>query len=275
MRVAEWLAMATLRLESAGVDSPKLDAQVLLAHVFRRDRGWLLAHPEAEVNEAAAEGLLQRREAREPLPHLLGEREFYGRMFWVNRHVLIPRPETELLVELAVDRAQQGDRVLDLGTGSGCIAISVALERPDLEVIGSDVSPAALEVAERNQERHGANVRWVESDLAHRLQGGFDWVLSNPPYIGPEEPLMPEVAQYEPALALYAEQGGLALYRRIALEFRDRVRSGLLLEVGYRQAATVATLFAEAGWHWVATHRDLAGIDRMVELSPPPLRPAP
>lgn len=265
--VREWLRVAELRLQVAGVDAPRLEAQVLAAHVLRVGRAWLFAHPEAEFPSLAGESVLQRRERGEPLAYIVGRREFYGLEFRVTPAVLIPRQDTEILVEAALRYGGPSARVLDIGTGSGAIAVSLKLTRPGWDVVGVDISEDALEIARENASRLGAEVEFVLSDLGVALAGRtFDLIVTNPPYIGHDEPLAHEVRGYEPALALFADEDGYAVYRRLAEEVGDLLAPDgrLLMEVGYRQAAQVGSLFVARGWTLVETIPDLAGIARVV-----------
>ena len=264
MRLDEWLRNATTRLDLAGIDSARLEAQVLAAHVLRVDRSWLLAHPDHDFNDLAGEGLLQRREAREPLAYLTGYREFRGLEFNVDPSVLIPRHETEELVEAALEAP--GGTVLDLGTGSGILAITLKLERPDWDVTAVDVSPEALATASANARFHGAGVRFVLSDAFGALLGeSFDLIVSNPPYIGDDETLPPEVREHEPARALFSGPTGLEFYARLANEAPAHLEDGglLLLEIGHRQADAVRAIFEGAGWRHETTRRDLSGVERV------------
>ena len=273
MRLDEWLRHATTRLDLAGVESPRLEAQVLAAHVLRVDRSWLLAHPEHEFYDLAGEGLLQRREAGEPLAYLVGHREFRGRAFGVDPSVLIPRHETEELVEeaLAGLPPEEARSVLDLGTGSGILAVTLKLERPQWEVTAVDVSPEALATASANARFHRAAVRFVLSDGFQALLGeSFDLIVSNPPYIGDDEPLASEVRDWEPSVALFSGPTGLEFYARLANEAAGYLSDGglLLLEVGHTQAAAVVAMFEGAGWHHETTRRDLSGVERVVGFRP-------
>lgn len=278
MRLDEWLRMAESRLK---VDSPSLEAQLLAAHVLRVDRAWLHAHPEGEINELAAEALLQRREGGEPLAYILGWREFYGRQFGVDSSVLIPRHETEILVEAALalgprkahpngsdSRPDGGEwSVLDLGTGSGILAVTLKLERPHWTVTGVDVSPEALATASANSRFLDAQVRWIVSDgFAALLGETFDMIVSNPPYIGPDEPLPPEIHEFEPYVALFAENKGLAFYEYLAEHAPAHLSDNglLMMEVGHTQAETVTKLFESFGWSHVETRQDLSGVERVV-----------
>jgi release factor glutamine methyltransferase len=268
MTVGEWLRHAEGRL--AAVESPRLEAQLLAGHVLLVERSWLLAHPEAEFPELAGEGLLQRREGQEPLAYILGRREFYGREFRVRPGVLIPRQDTEILLEAALE-ATDAKRALDIGAGSGILAISLKLERPAMDVTGVDVSPQALEIAAENAEALGADIRLLRSDGFSELEGvKFDLIVSNPPYIADSEELMGEVRQYEPAQALFSGPTGLEFYERLARESGEYLAPGgrLLLEVGHTQAAAVRALFEAEGWRWRETRKDLSGIERVVAFEP-------
>lgn len=263
MTVADFLALAPRRLATVS-GSPALEAQMLAAHALRTERAFILAHPEAELPELAMEALLQRREAGEPLAYILGWREFYGRRFSVRPGVLIPRQETETVVEACL-RLEGVRTVLDVGTGSGCIAVTLALERPDWQVLAGDVSEAALEVARENAEALGANVEFRRSDLFEAFAGEkFDAIVSNPPYVAREEELPHEVRAYEPEQALYADEAGTALYRRLAEEAPAHLNSGgrLALELGHRSLAPVSKILESRGWRVEAVLKDLSGVDR-------------
>lgn len=272
MRLDDWLRQAESRLGQCGISSPRLEAQMLARHVLRVDRCWLLTHPEHEFNELAGETLLQRREAQEPLAYILGHREFFGRSFHVSPAVLIPRHETEVLIETALAHGRKDANVLDIGTGSGCIAITLERERPDWTVTAVDISPAALSVARRNAEDLGSDVRFLHSDGFTELLGeSFDLIVSNPPYIGRGEPLDTEVVDHEPHLALFSGDTGLEFYQRLSVEAPAYLSDGglLMLEVGYRQAKEVRDLFESAGWEHVETVEDLDRTPRVVMFRHP------
>jgi release factor glutamine methyltransferase len=265
----EWIRQAEARLNQAGVDSARLEAQILAASVFGKDRAWVLTHPEEPVDEPALEALLARREAREPLAYILGHREFFSRPFKVTPAVLIPRQETETLVEWILDSIDEGPaKVLDLATGSGCIGITLALENPQWKVTLSDVSPEAAEVARHNAKTLKASCKVVESDLFVSVPGPWDVIVSNPPYIAQGEIFQPEVRDFEPELALYAEEGGLALYRRILMESVPCLSEGgvLVLELGDGRAEGCRRLAEELGWHELEVMSDLMGIERALAL---------
>jgi len=257
--------VATLLKTSA---LPLLEARALLAHVLARTREALVAHPELEVGAAAArrfEQLAARCRAGEPLAYLLGVRDFYGRWFAVNSAVLVPRPETELLVQLALDSARTlfAPNVLDLGTGSGCIAISLALDVAQAEVFGTDISPAALDVARTNATNLVARVAFIESDWYMGIRGHFDVIVSNPPYVAQGDTHLAAL-KYEPEIALIAGDG-LSCLRRIIAGAPAHLSTGgwLLVEHGYDQAQAVRELFAHAGFDSIQTAQDDAGIERV------------
>lgn len=250
-----------------------LDAQVLLAHVVRRARSWLVAHrDDALRNEEAIAffALARRRRNGEPVAYLVGRREFWGLSLQVNPAVLVPRPETETLVQLALEwlPADRPVRVLDLGTGSGAIALAIARERPHAQVIAVDSSPGALAVARANAGALGLrNVTLLESDwFASVDDEPFDLVASNPPYVAANDPhLATDDVRFEPLAALVAGADGLDALRAIVLASLPRLVPGgaLLLEHGYDQAAAVRLLLEDAGYDEVTARRDLAGISRI------------
>lgn len=267
MTVAQWTRSAEVRL-AAVTTSARLEAQLLATHVLGVSRTSVLAHPEVEFPDLAGESLLQRREAGEPLAYILGRREFFGREFIVRPGVLIPRQDTETLVEvaLALDLPREA-RVIEVGVGSGCVAATLALERPSWRVKGSDISPVALGIAGENATRLGATVELREGDLLAPFAGEtFDLVISNPPYIDPSESLAHEVRGWEPSEALFAGEGGLLFYRRLAEETPTSLASGgwLAVEVGYTQAAQVIDLLAQGEWVTIDSTPDLSGIERVV-----------
>lgn len=269
MRVDEWMRMASSRLAASGSQEFGTESQILAGHILLRDRAWVLAHPEAEIDELPGESLLTRRESGEPLAYILGYREFYGRRFAVRPGVLIPRQETEVLVETALAGLAKGGPVLDIGVGSGAIAITLKLERPDTAVTGVDISPKALEIARENAENLGADVRFFESDLFQAVEGEkFDLVVSNPPYVAKGDVLPREVSDFEPAQALFADDDGLAIYKRLAGEGKHRCAK-MIVELGAGQAPAVRGLFEKEGWTMEKIVPDLAGIDRVAVFLAP------
>lgn len=248
----------------------RFDAQVLLLHVLQKNRAWLIAHDDESATDeqsVAFEALAARRCAGEPVAYLLGSREFYGREFAVSPAVLIPRPDTELLVELALKRAPQNGKVIDLGTGSGCIPITLKLERPDLSVSALDLSSDALAVARGNAQALGADVRLLESDWFSAVAGQvFDLIVSNPPYIHAEdEHLHQGDLRFEPTGALTDGHDGLQHLRAIitAAPAYLQPEAWLLLEHGWDQGAACRELLLQAGFTDVQTWQDLGQNDRV------------
>lgn len=258
-------------LDSAGIDTAQLDADLLLAEVLHLDRGSLIARTErvlTEDEQAAFSGLVERRRKREPLAYITGRKGFRRIELNVNRHVLVPRPDTEVLV--AVAKVARPCAVLDVATGSGAVALALADELPDATVTASDISPQALAVARENAGALGlaARMSFVESDLLDQIDGRFDCVTANLPYVAQTEweILQPEITGYEPKIALVGGTDGLDLVRKIIPQASDHLNPGamLALEVGEGQARRVAELMADAGYRDVERHADLAGIDRVV-----------
>jgi release factor glutamine methyltransferase len=257
--VREALDSAVIALQAAGVDTPRLDAEVLLADVLGADRAALIAHPARELEPAETrrfQDAARRRVQREPVAYITGRRGFRGIELMVDARVLVPRPETEHVVEAALE-LPRGARVVDVGTGSGAIALALKAERPDLEVAGTDADGAALDVARANAARLGLAVTFVHGDLLAGLEA--EAVVSNPPYVADGERLMPDVARWEPRGALFAGADGLAVIRRLVAAAAGA--RFLALEVGAGQADAVAELMT--GYD-VQKVRDLAGIERVV-----------
>lgn len=266
LTVAAALTEAAARLREAGCESPRLDAELLLAEVLGVGRERLVldrAAPLSASHALAFGTLIDRRAAREPVAYILGRREFRYLTLSVDPRVLVPRPETELLVEVGLG-LPAGSRVADVGTGSGAVALALASERPDLSVTGTDISADALAVARGNAARLGLPARFLESDL---LAAGapFDAVLANLPYVAEGASLGPEITRYEPAGALFAGPDGLSLVRRLVAQIAGAPEvMTLALEIGAEQAAAVSELLRAAGFGAVEVRRDLAGLDRVV-----------
>lgn len=248
---------------------PALESRALLCHVLGVSREHLVAHPDMPLTDAQRARFAQaagERLAGMPLAYLIGRQDFYGHRFDVGPAVLVPRPDTELLVEtaLATLATRTGARVLELGTGSGCIAISLALARPDLWIVATDRSVAALQMARGNQDRLGSGVHFVAADWLAPLAGHFDLIVSNPPYIAAGDAHLAAL-RFEPATALTSGADGLDDLRRITREAMARLAPGgqLLLEHGYDQGESVRQLLAAAGFRAVRTLRDLAGHERV------------
>jgi release factor glutamine methyltransferase len=265
------LQAAAARTRDPNLDA-RLDAQVLLAHVLGITRGRLLSHPETFCDAAQTHHygeLLARRAAGEPLAYLLGHREFWSLRLAVGPAVLVPRPETELLVERALVRGPaNAGRVADLGTGSGAVALALASERPLWQVVATDISPAALELASRNAAALGlARVEFRLGDWYAAIAGElFDLLVSNPPYVAAADPAL-ALLQHEPQLALTPGADALASLRTLAAGAAPHLALGgwLMLEHGAGQAAAVRAALVLAGFRHVTSHRDLAGHERMTE----------
>jgi release factor glutamine methyltransferase len=271
--VRQALDRATLELAASSL-KPRPDAELLLMHVLGWDRAALLTRPERELSEAEMlqyQALLTRRCAAEPMQYITGVQEFFGLDFKVTRDVLIPRAETELVVEALLHRVDRVDRdqrlrIADVGTGSGAIAIALAIALPNSQITAIDLSAPALEVARENAERHGVEerVRFLRADL---LEGStprsFDAVVSNPPYIADGEVLEAQVRDYEPAAALYAGPTGLEVYERLIPQAREMLTPGgwLILEIGYEQRDALGLLLSE--WADLSFEEDLQGIPRV------------
>lgn len=273
--IAAVLKWATEDFRGRGIENPRLDAEVLLARALGASRTQLVidfSKPLAPDELARFREMVKRRRAREPVAYILGEREFYGRVFCVDARVLIPRPDTETLVEVALARTRWlslSTRGLDLCTGSGCVALTLARERPTTSVVGVDASEGAVAVAEENALRLGAhNARFVVCDLYGELPGDFDLITANPPYIPSAEVLglSPDIEKFEPKLALDGGADGLAVALRIIEGAPAHLAPGgvLAMEVGAGQANHVAEAMAARGFVEIERARDYARVERVV-----------
>ncbi len=275
MRYKDFYEKGIMKLERAGITEAKLDARLLLEYVCGTDHSTLYAHPDKEVSDEEAskyEELLSRREKREPVAYILGKWDFMGLSFNVSKDVLIPEQDTEVLVEEALRYCEDGMRVLDLCTGSGCIALSILNYTNDTNAVCTDISEDALVVAKNNAKALGFTDRaeFIKTDLfPDEGTGKFDVIVSNPPYIETAviDTLAPEVKDYEPMLALDGSSDGLAFYRRIVSKAGDYLFSSgyLIMEIGYDQAEAVKALLTENGkYHDIEVIKDYAGNDRVV-----------
>jgi release factor glutamine methyltransferase len=250
--------------------SPR-DVDLLLTDLLGQSLAWIIAHGDTEIDAAPLAGLMKRRFEGEPIQYIRGRTEFFSREFRVDRRVLIPRPETEILVETALARAKQGARVVDVGTGSGCIAISLERTRPDLFVTGLDLSIDALAVADGNRRNLGSRISLAASNLLTAIDGEVDMVVSNPPYVAAGEVagLAREVRVYEPWIALTPGPRGLEIIERILSQARSKlpVDGIVILEIGYGQLAAVREAAEHETWVIDDVVPDLAGIERVVVLS--------
>ena len=272
------IAWAADDLKKRGMPSPRLDVELLLGHVLQVNRIALVIDADRPLSKeelANYRARHMRRRAGEPVAYLLGVREFYGRSFRVDKRVLIPRPDTETLVEVALERTKSislSARVLDLCTGSGCVAITIARERPTMQVIGADISPGALTLARENATRLGAvTLGLAQSDLLQAFdpaRSQFDLITANPPYIADAEipTLAVDIHKFEPRLALSGGEDGLDLVRRILVEAPPFLARGgvLAMEIGAGQSPEVIRLFAEAGFGDITARRDYGGHERVV-----------
>ena len=279
--VGRALVAATQRLEEAGSDTASLDAQVILAHILDKERGWLFAHYDQALTEEEAEDfaeLVARRAAAEPVAYLVGHREFYGLELAVDPRVLIPRPETELMVDAVLDhiesRANQQVRMVDVGTGSGAVAAAVAANCPSVQIYAIDLSPAALEVAQENVKQHDTRgqITLLQGDLLEPLPEAVDIIAANLPYITSDEylNLMADVRDYEPRLALEAGPEGLDLIERLLDQAPGHLYPGgvIFLEIGANQGASVLELVERLlpqAKH-IGLRQDYHGYDRLVVI---------
>jgi len=228
MTLETWLKKAVKELGAADIGSARLDTQLLAAHVLNHPREWILAHPEYELAKAEGEKLdelLARRVAHHPVAHLVGHREFFGLDFEITPDVLTPRPESEPMITWAIQYAPKDGRLIDMGTGSGAIAIAIAKARPDLHVTGTDITTEALEVAHRNAQRHHAKLELVKSNLWDKIPGRYHTVVTNLPYLRDDEQLLAEVKR-EPAIALFGGPDGLDLYRQLLTDLPKHLEPG-------------------------------------------------
>jgi release factor glutamine methyltransferase len=282
MTLTETLNSAAIILSTAGITNARLDAEVLLAHIIRKDRVWLITHrddvlgdnPQQDFDDA-----IRRRIRREPLQHIIGSQEFWGLEFKVTPDVLIPRPETEFIIEAAlaiVHKRNQQVRIIDLCTGSGCIAVSLAKELTSANVIATDASEKALAVARENARNHGVadRIRYLEGDLFDPLEeldirGQIDFIVSNPPYVraGDMATLQPEVKDYEPLMALIAGPEGTEIAQRIIKHATEYLKKNgaLIMEMGLGQAEALTNMVEATGTYAKPEIlKDLAGIERVL-----------
>lgn len=259
-----------IQLKDSGIEEYQLDAWYLLEYVTGISKASYYGDPNRELSAAQAEEYwkcIEKRSERIPLQHITGVQEFMGHEFFVNEHVLIPRQDTEILVEHALDKVEDGKKVLDMCTGSGCILLSI-LKRYQVQGTGADISSEALQVAERNRKHLALpQVEWLQSDLFEKIEEKYDVIVSNPPYIqtGVIESLQEEVRLHDPYIALDGKEDGLFFYRRIIEDAKAYLEDGgwLLFEIGYDQAEPVTRLMEQAGYSEIHVKKDLSGLDRV------------
>lgn len=274
MQLGEALREGIERLKAADAGSPRMNAETLMKFTLGCDRAYLYAHPERELTGEELERYqvaIEERAGGKPSQYITGHQEFWGLDFLVTPAVLIPRPETEHVVEMVLELVREEDtrapRIVDVGTGSGCIAIALAHELPDSRVEASDISEAALEIARANAARLNlGRVRFYRGDVLATAEGEFDFVVSNPPYVPRAEPekVQKQVFEHEPHTAVFGGESGLEIYERLAPQAQQRLRAGgwLVVEIGFSQLAQVQELLS--GWSEVRVKEDLQGIPRVV-----------
>lgn len=274
-------------LSDAGIEEAKLDSRYLLEWVFGQDYSSLLLHLDSMVSEEIIEDyrrVIRKRSSHVPLQYITGEQEFMGFSFQVNEAVLIPRQDTEILVETVFAQIQEiisqdefsgrTVKILDMCCGSGCIGLSIwqllkdRQQSAQYQLVLADISPEALQVARKNAERFQADVCLIESDLWERIEGSYQIIVSNPPYIPSSvvDTLMPEVREHEPRLALDGAEDGLAFYRRITEQADDHLEDGgyVFFEIGFDQAEDVRQILVDSGFEQIVVKQDLAGLDRVI-----------
>lgn len=259
------------RLEKAGIQEAALDARLLLEEVCRTDRNTLLVHGDRAVTEEEETQFrifIERRSTHEPLQQITGWQEFMGLRFSVTEDVLVPRQDTETLVEEVMRYLRDGMEILDVCTGSGCILLSLLRYSNGCRGVGCDISEKALAVAGKNAKELGISAQFIQSDLFESIEGRFEYIVSNPPYIRKDmiPTLMEEVRDHEPLIALDGGEDGLDFYRKITREATEHLYSGgmLFFEIGYDQGEAVKLLMEEEGYEEVTVSQDLAGLDRVV-----------
>ena len=266
MNAQQAVELATAKLLQTS-DSGNLDARIIVCHACKIHQTTLIAHPELELNDEQNNlfnAYLERRIQGEPLAYITGYKEFWSLDFFVNEHVLIPRPETELLVDLTLNAISniQAPRVLDLGTGSGAIAIAIAKERPDSKVVATDIDASVLEIAKQNAEKHEIKIEFIQSDwFANIVNNKFDMIVSNPPYVNEDDPHLDKyVYQFEPKKALISKQNGLEALSTITTQAINYLnQSGaLIVEHGFQQAESVSRLFRKNKYNHVQSYKDIS-----------------
>lgn len=248
-KVETWLRDATTLLENSGIDSAQLDAELILCDSLDVKREWLITHSNEEISANTGKEMLQRRVNREPLAYIRGWKEFYGRDFIVNKNVLIPRPESEVIIEILKELPKPPQHILDVGTGSGALAITAALELPSSSVEACDIDKQALNVAKQNAMKLNTNVAFFESDLLLNSKKKYDVIMANLPYVDETWQTSPET-QFEPSAALFAKENGLELIKKLIIQAQDKLSadSFLLLEADPRQHQRIIDFAKEYGF---------------------------
>lgn len=275
MDIRSSLLHITGQLSESGIEHPAMEARILLSHLLCKPKEFLISHGEQELEANVLrelEGLVNRRRAMEPIAYITGIKEFFGRDFIVDSNVLLPRPDSETLIEAVLANATEEPKILELGVGSGCLIITLLLELEGATGLGLDIDKWALAVAASNAQKHGAGdrVELIESDWFRGLsEQKFDIIISNPPYISSDERVAKETLLYEPHKALFAGKDGLEAYMEIANKAGDFLKpEGMIyLEIGYDQEDSVAELFVKNGYRVLGKYKDLAGYVRCLGFS--------
>jgi release factor glutamine methyltransferase len=272
-KISEIINWAIDLLTGKDIENPKLDSEYIISHVLRMSRLELNLHQEDEVagnDLSLIQSMISRRGKNEPLQYILGETNFYGLTLKVNEHVLIPRPETELLVEKIVKENPEVDEILEIGTGSGAIAIVLAANIKNAKIKAVDISNEALQIARENAAKNKVNIHFCFSDVFENVTGKYDLIVSNPPYISNKEYqyLSREIRKYEPSIALLADDNGLAFYKKILCSAKDYLtkKGKIYFEIGYNLSESIKKVAKENGFRNIETVKDLNGFDRMMVI---------
>lgn len=272
-KISEIINWAADLLTSKYIENPKLDSEYIISYVLGMSRLELNLHQEDEVAEddlALIQSMISRRKKNEPLQYIIGETDFYGLTFKVNEHVLIPRPETELLIEKIVKENPVADNILEIGTGSGAIAITLAANIKNTKIMAVDISEEALQIARENAIKNKVNINFCFSDVYENVTGKYDLIVSNPPYIPGEEYqyLSREIREYEPSIALLADDSGLAFYKKILSSAKDYLtkKGKIYFEIGYSLSKSIKKVAEKNGFRNIETVKDLNGFDRMMRI---------
>jgi len=272
-KILEIINWATDLLTNKDIENPKLDSEYIISHVLRMSRLELNLHQKDEVSEenlALIQSMISRRKQNEPLQYILGETDFCGLTFKVNKHVLIPRPETELLVEKILKENSKVDNILEIGTGSGAISIALATNIKNAKIMAVDISKEALQIARENAAQNKVNINFCFSDVFENVTGKYDLIVSNPPYISKKEYqyLSCEIREYEPSIALLADNSGLAFYKKILCSAKDYLTENgkIYFEIGYSLSESIKKVAEENGFRNIETVEDLNGFDRMMKI---------
>ncbi|MCK5050508.1 MAG: peptide chain release factor N(5)-glutamine methyltransferase [Candidatus Cloacimonetes bacterium] len=269
-KLLDWL---TAQLKKNEITSPKQNAETIISHVLQMKRLDIYLQPEKEISEAQLKIILEittRRKKHEPLQYILGETEFYGYKFKVSNSVLIPRPETELLVEKIIHEEKNIDNILDIGTGSGAIIIALAKNLDTENIDAVDISESALKIAQQNADLNNVEINFFRSDIYENITNKYDLIISNPPYISQDEyELLPkEIKDHEPRSALHAENNGLYFYKKILQNAKEHLTEfgKIYFEIGYDQAEKITGIAKENGFSKIQVFKDLNGFDRIMRI---------